>query len=193
MPVGPQGLHSQTNQPPPASRLDQHLANRVAGQSLMPLATLPRWSEEPRVFQQVSLSSENPAKIQRAIFILLSPHAKQTAKERLCGREQFDKLAGEARSQPRSNGFPSSHEHLVDPSAEMHQQKKSSTLSHHPPWSSKSNKTEKSDELPSKLMQTSHWMSVFCIYLYLKTFRRNRKLLAMVLYHCTHLGNGPLV
>ena len=45
MPVGPQGLHSQTNQPPPASRLDRHLADRVAGQTLMPLATLPRWSE----------------------------------------------------------------------------------------------------------------------------------------------------
>ncbi|PLW27014.1 hypothetical protein PCANC_21519 [Puccinia coronata f. sp. avenae] len=51
-------------------------------------------------------------------------------------------------SQPRSNGFPSSQEHLVDPSPEMHQQKKSSALSHHPPRSSKSNKTEKLDELP---------------------------------------------
>jgi hypothetical protein len=87
VPVGPQGLHSQTNQPPPASRLDRHLANRVAGQTLMPLATLRRWSEEARVFQQVSPSSENPAKIEGAIFNLLSPHAKQAAKEQLRERE----------------------------------------------------------------------------------------------------------
>ncbi|WAQ92891.1 hypothetical protein PtA15_17A373 [Puccinia triticina] len=97
MPVGPQGLVGQTNQPPPASRLDRHLADRVAGQTLMPLATLPRWSEEARVFQQISSSSENPAKIQRAIFNLLSPRAKQTAKEDLQEREKLSKLASEAR------------------------------------------------------------------------------------------------
>lgn len=97
MPVGPQGLHSQSSQPPPTSRLDRHLADRVAGQTLMPLATLPRWSEEARVFQQISSSSENPAKIQRAIFNLLSPRAKQAAKEDLNERERFAKIASEAR------------------------------------------------------------------------------------------------
>ncbi|KAA1107112.1 hypothetical protein PGT21_002719 [Puccinia graminis f. sp. tritici] len=103
VPVGPQGLHTQTNQPPPASRLDRHLADRVAGQTLMPLATLPRWSEEARVFQQISSSSENPAKIQRAIFNLLSPRAKQAAKEDLQEREKFVKLASEARRMREQN------------------------------------------------------------------------------------------
>ncbi|CAH7681583.1 expressed protein [Phakopsora pachyrhizi] len=35
-----------TSQTTPTSQLDRHLADRVAGQILKPLATLPRWSEE---------------------------------------------------------------------------------------------------------------------------------------------------
>ncbi|KAI9600681.1 hypothetical protein H4Q26_000471 [Puccinia striiformis f. sp. tritici PST-130] len=108
MPVGPQGLHAQANQPPPASRLDRHLADRVAGQTLMPLATLPRWSEEARVFQQITSASENPAKIQRAILNLLSPRAKQAAKEDLQEREKFVKLASEARRVREQNAAQSS-------------------------------------------------------------------------------------
>jgi hypothetical protein len=96
VPIGPQGLHAQTNQPPPASQLDRHLVNQVAGQTLMPLATLPRWSKEARVFQQISSSSKNPAKIQRAIINLLSPHVKQAAKGDLQEHEKFVKLASEA-------------------------------------------------------------------------------------------------
>ncbi|WAQ88607.1 hypothetical protein PtA15_10A26 [Puccinia triticina] len=97
MPVGPQGLVGQTNQPPPASsRLDRHLADS--------LATLPRWSEEARVFQQISSSSKNPAKIQRVILNLLSPRAKQTAKEDLQEQEKLSKLASEARCM-RENSF----------------------------------------------------------------------------------------
>jgi len=69
----------------------------------MPLATLPRWSEEARVFQEISSSSENPAKIQRAIFNLLSPRAKQAAKDDLQEREKFDKLASEARRMREQN------------------------------------------------------------------------------------------
>jgi hypothetical protein len=84
----------------------------------MPLATLPRWSEEARVFQQVSSSSENPAKIQRAIFNLLSPHAKQAAKEQLREREKFDKLAGEARRVREQNLAQSSSQSAPAPSAD---------------------------------------------------------------------------
>ncbi|PLW46843.1 hypothetical protein PCANC_06583 [Puccinia coronata f. sp. avenae] len=85
MPVVPQGLHSPTNQ-------SWHLADLVSGQSLMPLATHPRWSQEARVFQQILTSSKNPAKIQQAIFNLLSPHAKQAAKEHLGKRENLTSL-----------------------------------------------------------------------------------------------------
>ncbi|CAH7681584.1 hypothetical protein PPACK8108_LOCUS14198 [Phakopsora pachyrhizi] len=46
MPVGPKGLQAVTSQTTPTSQLDRHLADRVAGQILKPLATLPRWSEE---------------------------------------------------------------------------------------------------------------------------------------------------
>ncbi|KNE87282.1 hypothetical protein PSTG_19337, partial [Puccinia striiformis f. sp. tritici PST-78] len=49
--------------------------------------------EEARVFQQITSASENPAKIQRAILNLLSPRAKQAAKEDLQEREKFVKLA----------------------------------------------------------------------------------------------------
>ncbi|CAH7689453.1 expressed protein [Phakopsora pachyrhizi] len=46
MPVGAQGLLPPTSQTTPTSRLDRHLADRVVDQTLKPLATLPRWSEE---------------------------------------------------------------------------------------------------------------------------------------------------
>ncbi|CAH7682955.1 hypothetical protein PPACK8108_LOCUS16140 [Phakopsora pachyrhizi] len=46
MPVGPQGLQAPTSQTTPTSQLDRHLADCVVGQTLKPLATLPRWSEE---------------------------------------------------------------------------------------------------------------------------------------------------
>ncbi|KNZ62028.1 hypothetical protein VP01_13226g1 [Puccinia sorghi] len=62
----------------------------------MPLATLPRWSEEARVFQQITSCSKNPAKIQQAIFNLLSPRTKQAAKGHLLERKKFVKLATEA-------------------------------------------------------------------------------------------------
>ncbi|MBW0460652.1 hypothetical protein O181_000367 [Austropuccinia psidii MF-1] len=93
MPVGPQGLQSSSNQSPPTSRLDRHLADRVAGQTLMPLATLPRWSEEARVFHQNASSVENPGKIQRAIIGALVPRAKQESAE----RERLAKLVAEER------------------------------------------------------------------------------------------------
>ncbi|PLW35756.1 hypothetical protein PCASD_20639 [Puccinia coronata f. sp. avenae] len=70
----------------------QHLTDQVAGQTLLPLATLPRWSEKTRVFQQISSSSKNPSRIQRAISDLLAPNPK----ERLRKLEKIDKLAAEA-------------------------------------------------------------------------------------------------
>lgn len=84
MPVGPQGLqglHASTSAAP-ASRLDRHLADRVAGQTLMPLATLPRWSEEARVFHQTASSAENPTRIQKSILAILGPRAKKIAQEK---------------------------------------------------------------------------------------------------------------
>ncbi|KAH9820843.1 hypothetical protein DFH28DRAFT_1121207 [Melampsora americana] len=84
MPVGPQGLHGMhaSTSAAPASRLDRHLADRVAGQTLMPLATLPRWSEEARVFHQTASSAENPTRIQKSILAILGPRAKKIAQEK---------------------------------------------------------------------------------------------------------------
>ncbi|KNF05420.1 hypothetical protein PSTG_01634 [Puccinia striiformis f. sp. tritici PST-78] len=71
-------------------------------------ATLPRWSEEAQVFQQITSASENPAKIQRAILNLLSPRAKQAAKEDLQERKKFVKLASEAQRVREQNAAQSS-------------------------------------------------------------------------------------
>lgn len=102
MPVGPQGLHVPTNAPP-ASRLDRHLADRVGGQTLMPLATLPRWSEEARVFHQTASSAENPSRIQNAILALLVPRAKKLANEKNAAKEKVAKLEAEAKRAKNEN------------------------------------------------------------------------------------------
>ncbi|KAI8460869.1 hypothetical protein BY996DRAFT_6429551 [Phakopsora pachyrhizi] len=119
MPVGPQGLQAPISQTTPTSRLDRHLADRVAGQTLMPLATLPRWSEEARVFHQTTSASENPTKIQRAVLALLVPRAKKIAKEEVIEKDKQAKLAHEKRSisEQRTESSTTATENLPDDGA----------------------------------------------------------------------------
>ncbi|KAI9610456.1 hypothetical protein H4Q26_006596 [Puccinia striiformis f. sp. tritici PST-130] len=70
----------------------------------MPLATLPRWSEEAQVFQQITSASENPAKIQRAILNLLSPPSEA---QRV--REQNAAQSSQSAPAPPTNAVTSTH------------------------------------------------------------------------------------
>ncbi|KAI8450237.1 hypothetical protein BY996DRAFT_6417579 [Phakopsora pachyrhizi] len=77
MPVGPKGLQAVTSQTTPTSQLDRHLADRLAGQILKPLATLPRCERSwPYLFHG----------------------PKKNAKEEIIEKDKQAKLAHEKRS-----------------------------------------------------------------------------------------------